>query len=641
MVKVILLLAVPLFAFMLSTQRASADTYSWSQLSGSPNTHWIGIASSTDGQYLAGVSVQISGYIFTSNDHGATWNQIPAPSIAGDSSWSSIAESPDGQTIMLGESNGYLWGSSDRGADWRINGGSAPSADWTSVTLGGTSGYYAAAIDATNHTVWTAQETGEGIWSWIESNPDSENWVSVAYSPDATSLIAGSSSTPGGYLAVSTNQAGSWSAGLGGVANDWNAVAAGNSGKLVAAGGYNNIYTSTDSGSTWQSTGESGSGVTGISESADGSVIAAAPAGGGYIHVSSNGGTSWTDESVPSYANWDGITVSGDGSQVIAAAGYQNLWINSGGATAPSAPTDISLVTADGYLNGTLTWSAPASTGGETVNDYLVEVKKHGDTWNNYFFYDDVPATNPLTDSINFPAYGDYDVRVLARNNAGSSDYGTATYSTVAAVVQDISSCEQFDAIAADPSSGYADTYDIAGSFSCEGLDFQPIHWGEAFSGTLNGQGNTISDITINQPETTDVGPFGYANGGTIENVTLTNESVVGQNDVGGIAGEIDNEDLSSVTVDGALSDTGSTTGGIGGAMDYYDGHNHTVSGITTDVAITGTSQSYGGFAGWFEENGPDSTVMIINANTSGSITPAEGQTSDYIFGPDGVWRHI
>jgi len=58
------------------------------------------------------------------------------------------------------------------------------------------------------------------------------------------------------------------------------------------------------------------------------------------------------------------------------------------------------------------------------------------------------------------------------------------------------------------------------------------------FQGAFNGNGHTISNLTINRPETDNVGLFGYCqNGATIRKVILSNCSVIGKNYVGSIIG--------------------------------------------------------------------------------------------------------
>jgi hypothetical protein len=49
------------------------------------------------------------------------------------------------------------------------------------------------------------------------------------------------------------------------------------------------------------------------------------------------------------------------------------------------------------------------------------------------------------------------------------------------------------------------------------------------FNGTVNGSGNTISELYINRSNEDGVGLFDAVDGGTIENVRLENVSVEGE----------------------------------------------------------------------------------------------------------------
>jgi filamentous hemagglutinin family protein len=57
------------------------------------------------------------------------------------------------------------------------------------------------------------------------------------------------------------------------------------------------------------------------------------------------------------------------------------------------------------------------------------------------------------------------------------------------------------------------------------------------FSGTLNGMGHTIANLTIDRGLASHVGLFGYVNGGTINDVGVVNASVTGSDNVGILVG--------------------------------------------------------------------------------------------------------
>lgn len=100
----------------------------------------------------------------------------------------------------------------------------------------------------------------------------------------------------------------------------------------------------------------------------------------------------------------------------------------------------------------------------------------------------------------------------------------------------------------------------------------------EALTGTFDGKGHTISNLTINQPGVDRVGLFRDIDGGTVRNLTLANIAVTGLGDAGSLAGSSDGADIYNVhvtsgTVTGAGDDSDTIGGLVGGsnATDYTD----------------------------------------------------------------------
>ena len=69
------------------------------------------------------------------------------------------------------------------------------------------------------------------------------------------------------------------------------------------------------------------------------------------------------------------------------------------------------------------------------------------------------------------------------------------------------------------------------------GAGFMPIGAYGAFSGTFDGLGHTINNLTISRPSSYNQGLFGYAGNATLRNVGLTNVNVTGYGKVGGLVG--------------------------------------------------------------------------------------------------------
>jgi hypothetical protein len=133
--------------------------------------------------------------------------------------------------------------------------------------------------------------------------------------------------------------------------------------------------------------------------------------------------------------------------------------------------------------------------------------------------------------------------------------------------------------------------YDVvADSSANNGSGFAPIGNGSSrFTGTFNGANHTIADLRIDRPDSTGVGLLGATGtGAVIENVSLDNATVRGNNTVGALAAVHDGTVRSS-SVTGAV--TGTRT--VGGLVAVNNG---TVA--SSSATVTGTGVSVGGLVG-------------------------------------------
>ena len=133
------------------------------------------------------------------------------------------------------------------------------------------------------------------------------------------------------------------------------------------------------------------------------------------------------------------------------------------------------------------------------------------------------------------------------------------------------------------------------------------------FAGDFNGDGKTISNLTING--TSDyIGLFGYVRYGKIQNLGIVNASINGGHnygDVGGIAGWVSNSSITNCYSTGAVSGGGSyaSVGGIAGQVSN--------SSITNcySTATVSSSGDVGGIAGWV------SNSSITNCYSTGTVS--------------------
>jgi len=123
------------------------------------------------------------------------------------------------------------------------------------------------------------------------------------------------------------------------------------------------------------------------------------------------------------------------------------------------------------------------------------------------------------------------------------------------------------------------------------------------FTGTFNGNGKTITGLTINRPAVAGQGLFGFvgtsAAGGSISNLGLVNVNINGGAQTGGIAGDLNNASsidncFVSGTVNGGVADFGNNVGGIAGQLQGTS----SVRNCYSIGTVTGFADFVGGIAG-------------------------------------------
>ena len=135
-------------------------------------------------------------------------------------------------------------------------------------------------------------------------------------------------------------------------------------------------------------------------------------------------------------------------------------------------------------------------------------------------------------------------------------------------------------------------------------------NFSDHFTGALDGQGYTISNLTINATTTSNQGLFAYLSSGSkVSNLALTNETVVGLDNVGGLAGQGDGT-ITNVSTGGTIG-VSDPTKTVGGLLGFNKG---TISGSSSSVSL-GSAGAAGGLVGI--NDGPG---QILNSSASGTI---------------------
>jgi len=135
--------------------------------------------------------------------------------------------------------------------------------------------------------------------------------------------------------------------------------------------------------------------------------------------------------------------------------------------------------------------------------------------------------------------------------------------------------------------NGQADVWSTSAGFVPVGTS------SSGFSGSFDGQGHTIANLSINQSSSSlDVGLFGLATG-AIQNVGLTGGNVTGGAQVGMLAGESDGS-ISGSYATGTVTGTSNAVNGTGGLVGKNTG---SITGSYATVAVTGV-RGTGGLVG-------------------------------------------
>ncbi|WP_307023439.1 beta strand repeat-containing protein, partial [Ancylobacter polymorphus] len=162
------------------------------------------------------------------------------------------------------------------------------------------------------------------------------------------------------------------------------------------------------------------------------------------------------------------------------------------------------------------------------------------------------------------------DMRPILRSEAAPSVNGVVS----------IANAHQLQLVSANLSGTYLLSADIdasatsgtnaAGIWSAAG--FVPIGGSQSFTGRFDGNGHTISNLTINRPDSIYVGLFGVVTNAVIRGVGLVGGSIAGDVYVGGLIGRDDGSTVSSAYSTANVSGRGVIGGLVGRASNaVYD----------------------------------------------------------------------
>jgi hypothetical protein len=377
---------------------------------------WKSIAASSDGKYLA--AVVNGGYIYTSTDYGANWVQKTSDTTR---NWIEITSSSDGKYLAAAVSGGYIYTSTDYGANW-IQKTSDATRNWKSITSSSDGKYLAAAVNG--GYIYTSDNYGD-TWS-VRVSDTTRTWQAITSSDTGEKLAAVLASTNVVYASSDYGVTWTGTTGIGLIsaltANDINI--SGNGSKLVIGDNNGYVFTSLDALNWTQQTAAGSRYWQSIDSSTDGSKIVAVN-NSGYLYISFDGGVSWVEQtSIPASA-WQSVVISSDASVITAVANPGYIY-----AYTPSAPT-VSTGAASSVSTYAVTLNGDIlNTGGANPNSRGIEYgldTNYGQTINT----DGSFSINSFSSQISALSCGTvYHYRAYATNNFGTSYGSDQTFKT-------------------------------------------------------------------------------------------------------------------------------------------------------------------------------------------------------------------
>jgi len=160
------------------------------------------------------------------------------------------------------------------------------------------------------------------------------------------------------------------------------------------------------------------------------------------------------------------------------------------------------------------------------------------------------------------------------------------------------------------------------------GAGFRPIGDGYNgfFSGTYNGGGFAVDYLYIDRRSTSDVGMFGYINQATIQNLGITNPTIVGNSYVGVLIGKSENSEIINCYSSGAVA---ASVEGVGNYIGGLIGSNilSSVTNSYSTIMVKGGDSILGGLIG-----GNYSGSEVINCYSTGFVSNTD-QYGAYLGG--------
>ena len=246
--------------------------------------------------------------------------------------------------------------------------------------------------------------------------------------------------------------------------------------------------------------------------------------------------------------------------------------------------------------------------------------------------------------STRYMSAGTHEVKVEYYENTGNAsivfNYSKIVLSDHADAVE-IHNCDELQAMDDDLSGNYrlANNIDCSATSTWNGGEgFVPVgdNSVENFTGSLDGNGKIISNLTINRPAYTEpVGLFGVISGDSVvKDLYIANANISGNSSVGILAGKLAGT-ASNVRTSGVVEGAGEYVGGLVGWHYHAVVGGYTIMDCVSSADVTG-DYFVGGLVGYNEESSisRSSALGVVNGQgyVGGLIGYVENATVDYSY---------
>ena len=146
------------------------------------------------------------------------------------------------------------------------------------------------------------------------------------------------------------------------------------------------------------------------------------------------------------------------------------------------------------------------------------------------------------------------------------------------------------------------------------------------FTGSFDGNGYSISNLTSSHSSVNRIGLFGNANGATFKNIALINVNIDGNQDAAGIVGKANGIKMSNCFVTGIINGNDHVASLIGGL--YRDNGTSTITNCYGDATVNTRAYQAGGLCG------TTTSATFTNCYFTGSVASlATAMHGDYNVG--------